>query len=134
MSVYVPNGRAVGSEHFQAKLNFLHELRQHLDTTCKPSEAVVLCGDFNVAPGDIDVFDPTFFVGSTHVTREERDALAEVLDFGLTDVFRASYPETPRLFSWWDYRARRFPLRSWDADRSRVGDADAGRSGDVRSH
>lgn len=71
-------------------------------------DAVVLCGDFNVAPEDIDVFDPAFFVGATHVTSEERDALAEVLGFGLTDVFRACYPDTPRLFSWWDYRAGDF--------------------------
>ena len=108
MSVYVPNGRAVESEHFQAKLAFLHDLRRHLDATCDPRDAVVLCGDFNVAPEDIDVFDPAFFVGATHVTSEERDALAEVLGFGLTDVFRACYPDTPRLFSWWDYRAGDF--------------------------
>jgi exodeoxyribonuclease-3 len=108
MSVYVPNGRSVESEHFQAKLAFLHDLRHHLDTTCEPSEAVVICGDFNVAPADIDVFDSAYFVGATHVTPQERDALAEVLDFGLIDVFRAEYPETPRLFTWWDYRAGDF--------------------------
>ena len=89
MSVYVPNGRAVESEHYEAKLAFLHQLRQHLDATCDPSGAAVLSGDFNVAPADIDVFDPAFFVGATHVTPRERDALAEVLGFGLTDVFRA---------------------------------------------
>jgi exodeoxyribonuclease-3 len=108
MSVYVPNGRAVESEHFAAKLDFLHQLRQHLDATCDPRGAAVLCGDFNVAPADIDVFDPAHFVGATHVTAEERAALAEVMSFGLTDVFRESYPGTPRLFSWWDYRAGDF--------------------------
>jgi len=108
MSVYVPNGRAVGSEHFLAKLEFLRQLRQHLDAGCDPGGPVVLCGDFNVAPGDLDVFDPAFFVGATHVTPEERAALAEVLGFGLSDVFRACYPDTPRLFTWWDYRAGDF--------------------------
>jgi exodeoxyribonuclease-3 len=108
MSVYVPNGRAIGSEHFQAKLEFLHELRQHLDATCDPTGAALLCGDFNVAPEDIDVFDPAYFVGATHATREERSALAQLMSFGLIDVFRASYPDTPRLFSWWDYRAGDF--------------------------
>jgi exodeoxyribonuclease-3 len=108
MSVYVPNGRSVGSEHFQAKLAFLHDLRLHLDTSCDPGEAVMVCGDFNVAPQDIDVFDPAFFVGATHVTPEERAALAEVLGFGLVDVLRACYPDTPRLFTWWDYRAGDF--------------------------
>ena len=72
MSVYVPNGRAVGTEHFEAKLDFLDRLRRHLDACCDPSDAVVVCGDFNVAPADIDVFDPAFFVGATHVTPEER--------------------------------------------------------------
>jgi len=108
MSVYVPNGRVVGSEHFEAKLRFLGDLRRQLDACCESSDPLVLCGDFNVAPADIDVFDPAFFVGATHVTGEERDALAEVVSFGLTDVFRASYPDTPRLFSWWDYRAGDF--------------------------
>jgi exodeoxyribonuclease-3 len=108
MSVYVPNGRSVASEHFVAKLSFLHDLRRHLDATSDPSDPVVVCGDFNVAPGDIDVFDPAFFVGATHVTPEERGALAEVLGFGLSDVFRAAYPGTPGLYSWWDYRAGDF--------------------------
>ncbi len=108
MSVYVPNGRAVGTDHFEAKLDFLGRLRRHLDASCDPGEPVVVCGDFNVAPSDLDVFDPAFFVGATHVTAEERAALAEVLGFGLTDVFRACYPDTPRLFTWWDYRAGDF--------------------------
>lgn len=108
MSVYVPNGRAVGTEHFEAKLAFLHKLRRHLDDTCDPTSPVVLSGDFNVAPADIDLYDPARFVGSTHVTPEERAALADVMGFGLVDVLRAAYPETPRLFTWWDYRAGDF--------------------------
>ncbi len=95
MSVYVPNGRTVASEHFQAKLEFLDRLRQHLDASCDPMGAVVLCGDFNVAPEDIDVFDPAHFVGATHVTPEERGSLAEVMSFGLTDVFRAAFLPRP---------------------------------------
>jgi len=108
MSVYVPNGRSVESEHFEAKLAFLHDLRRHLDASCDPDDAVMVCGDFNVAPADIDVFDSAFFVGATHVTPEERAALAEVLGFGLTDVLRAAYPDTTRLYTWWDYRAGDF--------------------------
>jgi exodeoxyribonuclease-3 len=108
MSVYVPNGRAIESEHFVAKLLFLRRLRQHLDDSCDPNGAGVLCGDFNVAPTDVDVFDPAHFEGSTHVTTEEREALAGVLGFGLIDVLRAAYPETTGLFSWWDYRAGDF--------------------------
>jgi exodeoxyribonuclease-3 len=108
MSVYVPNGRSVDSEHYEAKLAFLHDLRAQLDASSQPYAAVVVCGDFNVAPTDLDVFDPALFVGATHVTVREREALSQVLAFGLTDVFRACYPDTPRLFSWWDYRAGDF--------------------------
>ena len=133
MSVYVPNGRAVESEHFQAKLAFLHDLRRHLDATCDPRDAVVLCGDFNVAPEDIDVFDPAFFVGATHVTPEERDALAEVLGFGLTDVFRACYPEHAPIVLVVGLSRRGLSLRAWHADRSSAGDSGPGRPGDVRS-
>ena len=74
-SVYVPNGRSVGSEHYTYKLNWLARLRKHLAAIAKPTEAVAVCGDFNIAPTDKDVWDPAAFVGATHVTPEERQAL-----------------------------------------------------------
>jgi exodeoxyribonuclease-3 len=69
---------------------------------------VAVCGDFNIAPADIDVYSPAAFVGSTHVTPEERAALAELEAWGLRDAFRELYPGVPRLYSWWDYRAGMF--------------------------
>jgi exodeoxyribonuclease-3 len=106
-SVYVPNGRAVGSEHYEAKLAWLERVARHVGATCDPSGDVVVCGDFNVALEDIDVYDPKAFVGSTHVTGAERDAVRALLDWGLVDVFRRLHPE-PELYSWWDYRAGDF--------------------------
>ncbi|HUC37280.1 MAG TPA: exodeoxyribonuclease III [Acidimicrobiales bacterium] len=106
-SVYVPNGRSVDSEHYVAKLEWLEELRAALERTCKPSEAVAVCGDFNVAPEDRDVWDPAAVEGSTHVTEPERQALGALEDWGLVDVFRVLYPQ-PDLFTWWDYRAGNF--------------------------
>jgi len=106
-SVYVPNGRSVGSEHYDAKLEWLKELRVHLETTCKPGDDVAVCGDFNVAPDDRDVWDPAACEGSTHVTTAERSALRDIEDFGLEDAFRRLYPQS-QLFSWWDYRAGNF--------------------------
>ncbi len=106
-SVYVPNGRMVDSEFYEAKLAWLSELRAHLETTADPKEAVAVCGDFNVAPEDRDVWDPTATAGSTHVTEPERRALADLTDWGLTDVFRMHHDEGG-LFSWWDYRAGSF--------------------------
>jgi exodeoxyribonuclease-3 len=106
-SVYVPNGRSVGSEHYVAKLEWLKELRAQLASTCGPSDDVAVCGDFNVAPEDRDLWDPAAFEGSTHVSPPEREALASLEDWGLVDAFRLHYRE-PNLFTWWDYRAGNF--------------------------
>jgi exodeoxyribonuclease-3 len=106
-SVYAPNGRSVGSEHYTAKLKWLDDLRNHVEQTCRPSDEVALCGDFNVAPDDRDVWDPRACHGSTHVTEPERDALRALEKWGLVDSFRMLYPQ-PELFTWWDYRAGNF--------------------------
>jgi exodeoxyribonuclease-3 len=107
-SVYVPNGRAVGSEFYAAKLDWLATLRRELDANCDPAGAVAVGGDFNVAPEDRDVWDIAQFAGLTHVTAPERAALRSVMDFGLEDVVRRLHPEETGLFSWWDYRGGAF--------------------------
>lgn len=106
-SVYVPNGRAVGSEHYAAKLDWLDRLRRHLGDTCDPAAPLVVCGDFNVAPEDRDVWDVSRLHGATHVSPPEREALAALKAWGLEDVFRRRHDED-RLYSWWDYRAGDF--------------------------
>jgi exodeoxyribonuclease-3 len=106
-SVYVPNGRSLDSEHFGLKLAWLGRLRTYLSETCDPRGLVAVCGDFNVAPDDIDVWDPSQFVGMTHVSQQERDALGAVVGWGLVDVFRRLHPESG-MFSWWDYRGGSF--------------------------
>jgi exodeoxyribonuclease III len=103
-SVYVPNGRAPGSDHYQYKLNWLHSLRDAV--AAGPKEQIV-CGDMNIAPTDEDVFDPEAYVGHTHVTEPEREALAEVEALGLHDVVRDRWPNQ-RVFTYWDYRAGMF--------------------------
>jgi exodeoxyribonuclease-3 len=106
-SVYVPNGRAVGHDHYHYKLAWLGRLRTHLEATADPADDVVVAGDFNIAPDDRDVYDPAAFAGTTHVTPAEREALAAVEAWGLVDAFRARWSEGG-LFSWWDYRAGDF--------------------------
>jgi exodeoxyribonuclease-3 len=108
MSAYVPNGRALDHEHYQYKLRWLDRLVGHLDATADPGSQVALCGDFNIAPADRDVWNAAALVDATHVSEPERAALQRLLDWGLTDVFRDRYPDTDRLFSWWDYRAGNF--------------------------
>jgi exodeoxyribonuclease-3 len=107
MSVYVPNGRAVGHEQYEYKLAWLARLRGHLASTCTPDQDVAICGDFNVAPTDADVYDAAKFEGETHVSPPEREALAEIRGWGLTDAFRQVW-DAPGVFSWWDYRAGDF--------------------------
>ncbi len=109
-SVYVPNGREVGHEHYHYKLSWLNRLHQHLDATVTPDDEVVVAGDWNIAPTDIDVWDRAQFEGLTHVTSQERAALGDLIDWGLIDTFRARYPE-PGLFSYYDYQAGRFHKR-----------------------
>jgi len=89
LSVYVPNGREPGSEHYEYKLAWLAALR---DAVAAGPEATVVCGDVNIAPTDEDVFDPEAYVGQTHVTAPERAALAELQALGLRDVVRDRWP------------------------------------------
>lgn len=107
LTVYVPNGREVGHDHYHYKLDWMRRLREHLETQAKASEEVVVCGDFNIAPDDRDVWDPDACSGGTHVSASERAALADVVDWGLVDVFRRQY-QADRLYTWWDYRAGMF--------------------------
>jgi len=107
MSVYVPNGRSLDSEHYPAKLAWLARVRSVLDETTSPDRPVAVCGDFNVAPEDRDVWDPKQFEGATHVSGPEREALAALQGWGLVDVFRRLYDDDG-LFTWWDYRGGSF--------------------------
>jgi exodeoxyribonuclease-3 len=103
-SLYVPNGRTPGSDHYQYKLAWLAALR---DVVAAGPDDALLCGDMNIAPTDDDVFDPDAYVGQTHVTAPEREALAELQALGLRDVVRERWPDE-RVFSYWDYRAGMF--------------------------
>jgi exodeoxyribonuclease-3 len=106
--VYVPNGRSLDNDHYRYKLDWLAQLRRHLSAVASPDRDVVLTGDFNIAPADRDVYDPSKFVGATHVSPAERALLGELEAWGLTDVFRHQYPDQERVYSWWDYRAGDF--------------------------
>jgi exodeoxyribonuclease III len=103
-SVYVPNGREPGSDHYRYKLAWLSVL-EHV-VKAGPGD-VLVCGDMNIAPTDNDVFDPAAYIGQTHVTEPERAALASLQKAGLHDVVRDRWPNE-RFFSYWDYRAGMF--------------------------
>ncbi len=106
-SVYVPNGRTPDDPHYTYKLAWLAALRTALEAEAAAGPLVVVAGDYNVAPTDDDVWDPSVFVGSTHVTPPERDALAAIRGLGLRDIVaRPMKGDHP--FTYWDYRAGMF--------------------------
>ncbi|MDQ6682834.1 MAG: exodeoxyribonuclease III [Chloroflexota bacterium] len=107
VSIYVPNGRAVGTEFYAAKLEWLDRLERWLRESCDPRSQLALCGDFNVAPEDRDVWDPAAVHGATHVSPAERGAVARLRAWGLVDAVRRFHPEAG-LYTWWDYRAGNF--------------------------
>ena len=104
VSVYVPNGRTPGSDHYAYKLKWLEALTAMV--SAHPA-ATLVCGDMNIAPTDDDVFDPDAYAGQTHVTPPERAALAALEGVGLRDVVRERWPDR-RVFTYWDYRAGMF--------------------------
>jgi exodeoxyribonuclease-3 len=108
LSVYAPNGQAVDSPAYEYKLDWYARLRRYLDTRHKPDQPMVLCGDWNVAPENIDTWDPALWEGQTLFSMKERDALQRLCAFGLTDTFRKLHPDLQK-FSWWDYRMLAFP-------------------------
>jgi exodeoxyribonuclease-3 len=104
VSVYVPNGRVPDSDHYRYKLAWMASLREMI---AAGPEATIVLGDMNIAPADEDVFDPDAYIGQTHVTPPEREALAELQALGLRDVVRDRWPGE-RVFTYWDYRAGMF--------------------------
>jgi exodeoxyribonuclease-3 len=107
VSLYAPNGRVVGSPFYHAKLQWFDRLARWLAEAAEPEDALVLGGDFNVAPGDLDVWDPRACHGGTHVSPAERQAFARVCRWGLADAYRLHHQEAGR-YTWWDYRAGNF--------------------------
>ncbi len=107
VSLYAPNGRVVGSPFYQAKLVWYDRLARWLGEACDSQGPLVLGGDFNVAPQDIDVWDPAACHGGTHVSEPERRAFERLCRWGLTDAYRLHRQE-PGRYTWWDYRAGNF--------------------------
>lgn len=105
---YVPNGGERASPKFAYKLEWMKRLRAHLGKTYSPDSPLALCGDFNVAPTDLDVKNPDAWKDTVLACPEVRDALKEIRSFGLADTLRLHTPEGG-LYSWWDYRMLGFP-------------------------
>jgi exodeoxyribonuclease-3 len=108
MSLYVPNGGEPGSEKWIYKLAWLDRLIAHLQATHRPSDALVLCGDLNIAPDDLDVARPEEWASTAACLPEVRERFGKLLALGLVDCVRKHHP-AGGLYSWWDYRMLGFP-------------------------
>jgi len=108
-SLYVPNGRSLDDPHYVYKLDWLRRLREATTAwlAAEPGTPLALMGDWNIAPADADVGDPSLVPGlSTHISPPEREAFASFADIGLSDVVR---PIVPEGYTCWDYKQLRFP-------------------------
>ena len=103
VNVYVPNGQSLGSDKYAYKLRWLAALRDYLDLELAGHPRLAVTGDYNIAPADEDVYDPTALAGEVLCSPPEREAFRSLLDLGLRDSFRL-LPQPPRSFTWWDYR------------------------------
>jgi len=101
--VYVPNGREAESPHWQAKLQWLERLRTYLAAALETTPELAVCGDFNIAPADADVWDVALWQGQNLFTEAEKAMFRGFLDLGLTDTLRHHQPG-PGVYTWWDYR------------------------------
>jgi exodeoxyribonuclease-3 len=108
ISIYAPNGQAVGSDAYVYKAEWFARLTNCLREREAPLDRVLVCGDFNVAPADVDVHDPALWSGAIMCSEAERTAFRTVCSLGLADTLRLHHPK-PGIFSWWDYRMLAFP-------------------------
>jgi exodeoxyribonuclease-3 len=106
-NLYVPNGESVDSDKYRYKLEWLAALRAHLAIELERHPLLAVCGDFNIAPEDRDVYDPARWKGHVLCSAPERAALVGIEKIGLRDLFR-QFEQPPGSFSWWDYRAGAF--------------------------
>jgi exodeoxyribonuclease III len=106
--VYVVNGKVVGDPAYETKLVWLEALRSWLAASYDPNERLIVCGDFNIAPDDRDVWDAELWAGKNLASEPERERLRGLLDLGLTDLGRESAGDVVGPFSYWDYTAGAF--------------------------
>lgn len=107
LNLYVPNGESVESEKYQYKLNWLKKLESFLQYQLKHHPKFIILGDFNIAPADLDVDEPSRWQDKVLCSALERNAFQKLLQAGFHDCFRLLNP-TEKHFTWWDYRLNAF--------------------------
>jgi exodeoxyribonuclease-3 len=100
VNVYAPHGTALGSDKMAYKLNWFERLRNYFDTAFSVDDHVLLVGDLNVAPHEMDVWKPSLWKDKTHFSKPERDSIRDLKRWGFVDVFR-QINEGEKAFTWW---------------------------------
>jgi len=106
-SIYLPNGNPVDSDKFPYKLAWMERLCAHAEGLLAGESPFVLAGDYNICPGDADVYDAAAWRGDALCRPESRARFRTLLHLGLTDAFRALHAE-PHVYTFWDYQAGRW--------------------------
>lgn len=107
VSVYVPNGESTTSDKYAFKLRWLAEFHSYLRRLLMEDDRVVVCGDFNIAPEDRDVWSPEHWRDKILCSEAERMAWNEIIALGFVDTFRI-FNSSEGQYSWWDYRSFSF--------------------------
>ena len=107
--IYLPNGNPQPGPKFDYKLDWFARLTKHAATLKKSKHPVILAGDFNVVPTDLDIYPTTSYDDDALLQPESRAAYAKLLKQGWTDALRTKYPTKKNLFTFWDYLRNRWP-------------------------
>lgn len=107
-NVYVPNGQSVNSDKYDYKLAWLEAFQRFVQKEQASYQKQIILGDFNIAPTDLDVYDPKVWRDCILVSDKERESLNQLLSLGFYDSFREEHPQKQDCFSWWDYREGRY--------------------------
>jgi len=103
VNIYLPNGNPVGTEKFEYKLAWMDRLKIQMSRWREQNLQVVIGGDFNVIPEDIDCHKPSSWIRDALFQPETKGRYREMLDLGYTDAFRALHPGEGGQFTYWDY-------------------------------
>lgn len=100
--LYLPNGNPAPGPKFDYKLNWFRRLTEHAAGLLASGNPVVLTGDYNVMPTELDVYKPERWVDDALFRPETRLAFKTLVDQGWTDAVRKLYPDQ-KIYTFWDY-------------------------------
>ena len=107
INIYLPNGQDINSDKYTYKLEWLAHFHAYLQTELSQHKAVLVMGDFNIAPNDIDIHNPAAWRDKVLCSEPERNALQKIFDLNMQDAYRL-FSQKAQQFSWWDYRNNGF--------------------------